>query len=111
MPLEPLQTRGQKGVGKKVDYRSMINSSVDLEYRGRRTIPGAKASYQRPSQSFDFSDAMELSEIMSKIDDIDLFRISKRFSTNIDQRIKNLRVSGYILALILAYYGKLVENI
>ena len=68
MPLEPLQTRGQKGVGKKVDYRSMINSSVDLEYRGRRTIPGAKASYQRPSQSFDYSDAMELSEIMSKID-------------------------------------------
>jgi len=68
LPLEPLQTRGQKGVGKKVDYKAMINSSVDLEYRGNRTIPGAKASYQRHSQPYDITDTLELDKIMSKLE-------------------------------------------
>ena len=92
MQLEPLQTRGPKGVGKKVDYRSMINSSVDLEYRGRRTIPGTKASYQRPSQSFDYSDAMELSEIMSKLD-IDDHNYMKVFDAIISHMYRSMDLS------------------
>ena len=68
IPLGPLQTRGQKGVGKHVDYKEMINSSVDREYGGRRTIPRAKASYQCPSEYLNYSDALELEDIMSKMD-------------------------------------------
>ena len=35
LPSEPLQTKGQKGVGKRVNYKTMVNSSADLEYRVR----------------------------------------------------------------------------
>ena len=92
LPLEPLQTRGQKGVGKHVDYRSMINSSVDLEYRGRRTIPGAKASYHRPSESLDYSDALELEETMSKMN-VDDNHSAELFETIISHIYRSMELS------------------
>ena len=92
LPLEPLQTRGQKGIGKKVDYKAMINSSVDLEYRGNRTIPGAKASYQRHSQPYDITDALELDKIMSKLENDDNYCM-EMFETVISHIYRSMELS------------------
>ena len=52
-----------------------------------------------------------ISQIVPKIETIGSLSLEPVKDSLLDQRIKNLRVSGYFLALILAYYGKLVENI
>ena len=70
LPLEPLQTRGQRGLGKSVDYRALNNGVVLLKDRDDEDGPPRVRlmSYRTPNYIADYTDAVAIDIALSKLD-------------------------------------------
>ena len=70
LPLEPLQTRGKRGLGKTVDYKKLNNGVVLLRHSEEEDTPPRirLMSYRTPNYIADYTDAKAIDIALSKTD-------------------------------------------
>ena len=70
LPLDLLQTRGQRGLGKTVDYKKRNNGVALLRHSEEEDTPPRVRlmSYRTPNYIADYSDAVAIDIALSKLD-------------------------------------------
>ena len=88
MPLEPLQTRGKRGLGKSVDYKKVNNGVVLLQHREEEDEPQRVRlmSYRTTALSkLDVDDNYMMHELESTI--LHIFRSMQTSDPNVNDGV------------------------